>query len=568
MNNVSTWMARDPDPTTREELQRLIDSNDQLALEERFSARLAFGTAGLRGIVGAGPNRMNRLVIQETALGLGTYLLQQVDDAAAKGVVIGYDGRPDSKQFATDAAVMLGSLGIHVYLTETVAPTPVVAFSVRHLNAAAGVVVTASHNPPAYNGFKVYWGNGAQIIPPHDSGIAAQIDIAAQAPLPDLSLSQIEPLGLLSLLGGAFYAQYRHAVNSSPFLSNHTAPEKVSIAYTAMHGVGADLAETLLADAGFNQVYSVKAQREPDGTFPTVNFPNPEEPGAMDMVIAEAKAHGATLACANDPDADRFAVAVRTEEGEYKMLTGDQVGMLLGHYLLTRVTPNEALVGTTIVSSSLLEKIAKSVDAKYFQTLTGFKWLTNVAMEKETPEQPFVFAYEEALGYTVGTTVWDKDGLSALVAFAQLTAELAANGATVWDRIEAIYREHGLYLNAQRSIALQPGSPPIGDTLRAQPPSTIAGRAVVRTDDLKTSQRIDAEGVIETIDLPASDVLIYHLDDASRVVVRPSGTEPKLKCYYEVVEAMGHEDCLKHVQQRAEEAMADLIEKHQASLQG
>lgn len=194
MNNVSTWMARDPDPTTREELQQLIDANDQAAIDDRFSSRLAFGTAGLRGIVGAGPNRMNRLVIQETALGLGTYLLQQVPDAAAKGVVIGYDGRPDSKQFATDTAVMLGSLGIHVYLTETVAPTPVVAFGVRHLNTAAGVVVTASHNPPAYNGFKVYWGNGAQIIPPHDSGIAAQIDIAAQAPLPDLTLSQIEPL--------------------------------------------------------------------------------------------------------------------------------------------------------------------------------------------------------------------------------------------------------------------------------------------------------------------------------------------------------------------------------------
>ncbi|MGR5142483.1 phospho-sugar mutase [Photobacterium sp. DNB23_23_1] len=563
---VSTWLARDPDPITREELQQLVEANRQSELAERFSARLAFGTAGLRGIVGAGPNRMNRLVIQETSLGLGKYLLQKNAQSASKGVVIGYDGRLDSRQFAHDAASMLTSLGIRVYLTEKVAPTPVVAFGVRHLEAVAGVVVTASHNPPAYNGFKVYWGNGAQIIPPHDSGIAQQIDIAATEPLPEHSIDDAEREGLLVWLNGDFYTEYRKALNNSALLSNHNEPETMSLAYTAMHGVGAELAESLLADAGFNQVYSVAAQREPDGQFPTVNFPNPEEPGAMDLVIAEADKHQAMLACANDPDADRFAVAVRTEEGTYQMLSGDQVGVLLGHYLLTHAGPTQNLVGTTIVSSTLLEKIAESVDASFFQTLTGFKWLTNVAMEKQTEDSQFLFAYEEALGYTVGNVVWDKDGLSALVAFAQLAAELAVKGKTVWDQLESIYREHGLYINAQRSIALQPGTPPIGDTLRATPPTQIAGRGVAITDDLKVSQRIHADGLVEPIDLPPSDVLIYHLDDGSRVVVRPSGTEPKLKCYYEVVEAMSHEDCFNHVQQRAVEAMDDLISKHQASL--
>ncbi|WP_273860403.1 phospho-sugar mutase [Photobacterium sp. GSS17] len=563
---VSTWLARDPDPVTREELQRLIDTNDRDALEDRFSSRLAFGTAGLRGIVGAGPNRMNRLVIQETALGLGKYLLATFSDAASRGVVIGYDGRPDSSQFARDAAAMLASLGIKVYLTEKVAPTPLVAFGVRHLGTAAGIVVTASHNPPAYNGFKVYWDNGAQIIPPHDSGIAAQIDIAASEPLPVMSVEDAEHQGLLTWLNGDFYTEYRKTLNNSAILSNHQQPEAVSLAYTAMHGVGADMAEQLLADAGFKNVYSVKAQREPDGTFPTVNFPNPEEAGAMDMVIAEAKAHDAMLACANDPDADRFAVAVRTEDGEYKMLTGDQVGVLLGHYLLTHAAPEQNLVGTTIVSSSLLKKVAEAAGAKYYQTLTGFKWLTNIAMQKQTGDNQFLFAYEEALGYTVGQTVWDKDGLSALVAFAQLTSELQAQGKTIWNRLEDIYREHGFYLNAQRSIALDPSSPPVGDSLRTTPPEAIAGRAVVCIDDLKTSQRQYADGKVEAIDLPASDVLIYWLDDDSRVVVRPSGTEPKLKCYYEVVEPIGHEDCLKHVQQRAAEAMDDLITKHQASL--
>ncbi|PSU33980.1 phospho-sugar mutase [Photobacterium lutimaris] len=563
---VSTWLARDPDPGTREELQQLVDANCQSELAERFSSRLAFGTAGLRGIVGAGPNRMNRLVIQETALGLGKYLLQENTQSASKGVVIGYDGRPDSRQFAHDAASMLASLGIRVYLTEKEAPTPVVAFGVRHLNAAAGVVVTASHNPPAYNGFKVYWGNGAQIIPPHDSGIAQQIDIAATDPLPVYAIGDAERAGLLVWLNDDFYMAYRKALNTSVLLSNHNEPEALSLAYTAMHGVGAELAELLLADAGFSKVYSVAAQREPDGRFPTVNFPNPEEPGAMDLVIAEADKHQAMLACANDPDADRFAVAVRTEEGAYQMLTGDQVGVLLGHYLLTHAVPTQNLVGTTIVSSTLLEKIAESVEASYFQTLTGFKWLTNVAMEKQTDDSQFLFAYEEALGYTVGNVVWDKDGLSALVAFAQLTAELIAKGKTVWDQLESIYREHGLYINAQRSIALQQGSPPIGDTLRATPPTQIAGRGIAITDDLKVSQRFHADGMVEPIDLPPSDVLIYHLDDGSRVVVRPSGTEPKLKCYYEVVEAMSHEDCFNHVQVRAEEAMNDLISKHQASL--
>ncbi|PSW05158.1 phospho-sugar mutase [Photobacterium lipolyticum] len=565
---ITRWLARDPDPKTREELQQLLDSNKTDELSARFASRLEFGTAGLRGLVGAGPNRMNRLVIQETATGLGQYLLAKEKDAAFRGVVIGYDGRPDSKQFAHDTAAALTGQGIKVYLTVKVSPTPLVAYGVTHIGTAAGVVVTASHNPPAYNGFKVYWGNGAQIIPPHDSGIAAQIDKAAKQNLHLMDLEQAQQQGLLVWLEDDFYQAYRQTMNTNALLSNHTKPDGISLAYTAMHGVGAEMAESLLKDAGFNQVYSVAAQREPDGTFPTVNFPNPEEAGAMDMVIAEAKQHNATLACANDPDADRFAVAVRKDDGEYQMLTGDQVGVLFGHYLLNHAEAGQNLVGSTIVSSSLLEQIAKSAGANYFQTLTGFKWLTNIAMQRQTQESRFLFAYEEALGYTVGSEVWDKDGLSALVAFAQLTAELAANGKTVWDQLEAIYREHGLYLNAQKSIALDPSAPAIGDALRNNPPVDIAGRRVVVTDDLKISQKIYADGKTEAIDLPASDVLIYRLEDGSRVVVRPSGTEPKLKCYYEVIEPMRREDTLDFAEQRANSSMDDLIAQHQASITG
>ncbi|WJG28101.1 phospho-sugar mutase [Vibrio furnissii] len=566
MQQVTQWLAKDPDPRTREELQALIDAQNLDELQERFKSRLEFGTAGLRGKVGCGPNRMNRLVIQETAAGLGEYLIKQVDNAKMRGVVIGYDGRPDSQQFAHDTAAVLTSLGIKVYLTYKVAPTPVVAFGVKHFNAAAAVVVTASHNPPEYNGFKVYWENGAQIIPPHDSGIADEIDIAAQRAVPLMALDDAHQVGLLEWLDDAYYQTYRKTIDSSPLLNNHTNPQAVTIAYTAMHGVGADMAETLLHDAGFKNLLSVKEQREPDGTFPTVNFPNPEEAGAMDMVIALADSIDAELACANDPDADRFAVAVRKPDGHYQMLTGDQVGSLFGHYLLSKTNASKQLVGNTIVSSSLLGKIAAAHGAKYYQTLTGFKWLTNIAMQQQSEQHQFLFAYEEALGYTVGHSVWDKDGLSAMVAFAQLAAELYDQGKTIWDQLEAIYRQHGLYVTAQRSIALDPAAPPVGDRLRSEPPHEIAGKAVLSTDDLKHAVRRFKDGTTESIDLPSSDVLIYHLDGGARVIVRPSGTEPKLKCYYEVVGSFADNESFESAQARADEQMALLISEHQTSL--
>ncbi|NOH64854.1 phospho-sugar mutase [Vibrio sp. RE88] len=566
MEQVTRWLEKDPDPRTREELQHLIDKEQYQELADRFSQRLEFGTAGLRGRVGCGPNRMNRLVIQETATGLGHYLIKHVQDAVKRGVVIGYDGRPDSKQFAHDTASVLTSLGIKVYLTHDVAATPIAAFGVRHFNAAAAVVVTASHNPPEYNGFKVYWENGAQIIPPHDSGIAGEIDEAATKPIPLMNLDDAEKHDLLVWLKEDYYETYRQTMNGNPLLANHQQPEAVGVAYTAMHGVGADMAETLLKDAGFTKIYSVAEQREPDGSFPTVNFPNPEEAGAMDMVVALAKANNADIACANDPDADRFAVAARRPDGEYQMLTGDQVGSLFGNYLLSHTDATQQLIGNTIVSSTLLKKIALSHGAEYYQTLTGFKWLTNIAMQKETAEKQFLFAYEEALGYTVGNKVWDKDGLSALVAFSQLTAELKSQGKTVWDQLESIYREHGMYINAQHSTALDPKAPPVGDKLRAAQPSQIAGRKVEVIEDLKSSTRTFADGKTESIDLPASDVLIYHLSGGARVIVRPSGTEPKLKCYYEVVEAFDAADSFSVAEEKAELALDMLISEHQTSL--
>jgi len=572
---VNNWLENDPDPRTKQELQGLIDANDETELARRFSGRLVFGTAGLRGVVGAGPMRMNRLVVQQTSAGLGLYLKHQTRDVETRGVVIGYDGRHDSKQFAHDAAAVLTAMGIKVYLTSAVAATPLVAFGVTHFGAAAGIVVTASHNPPQYNGYKVYWGNGAQIIPPHDSGIAACIDRAATQAIVMQELDKAIAVNSLIMLEADFYEAYREGVRTADTLQNHTRPELVSLSYTAMHGVGAEMAETVLKDAGFTQVYSVASQREPDGDFPTVKFPNPEEKGAMDRVIAEAKKHGATLACANDPDADRFAVAVRKDDygskaeagkGKYQMLTGDQVGVLLGHYLLTHSAKDQRLTCTTIVSSSLLSKVAASLNATCRTTLTGFKWLTNVGMSEQSDDNRFLFAYEEALGYTVGSMVWDKDGLSALVAFAQLTAELANKEQTLWDRLEEIYREHGFHLNFQVSIALKPETPNIGAYLRDNPPSSIAGKKVLVTDDISTGLRRFEDGSTEPIALPASDVLIYQLEGGARVIVRPSGTEPKIKCYYEVVETMTPADSLASTQARAQEVMDEFIASHQLSL--
>lgn len=572
MQDAMNWLARDPDPRTREELQYLIDEGMHDELEDRFIQRLEFGTAGLRGKVGCGPNRMNRLVIQETATGLGHYLIEHVENASMRGVVVGYDGRLDSKQFAIDTASVLTALGIKVYLTSNVAATPIVAFGIEHFNAAAAVVVTASHNPPEYNGFKVYWENGAQIIPPHDAGIAAEIDIASTKPIPLMSLSDAETQGKLVWLTEGYYQTYRAAINQSPHVSKEIESANTTITYTAMHGVGAQMAEDLLHDSGFHKVFSVAEQREPDGHFPTVNFPNPEEKGAMDLVVNLAKSVDADIACANDPDADRFAVAVRTddkvrtEDASYKMLTGDQVGVLFAHYLLSKPHTKNQLVGNSIVSSTLLEKVANSHGATYFQTLTGFKWLANIGMQLEDEKNEFLFAYEEALGYTIGTQVRDKDGLSAIVVFAQLVEELKSQGRTVWDLLAQISFEHGVHTNAQRSIALDPDSPSIGSKLRSAQPKAINGVAISVIEDLQSSLRFVIGGNTEAINLPASDVLIYHLEDGSRIIVRPSGTEPKVKVYYETVTKFEGTETYDDTRKRGEEYMDKLIEQHQKEL--
>ncbi|HEY0891059.1 MAG TPA: phospho-sugar mutase [Nocardioides sp.] len=509
LDTARAWLAEDPDEETRVELADLIDaapSSDEAAadLADRFAAPLEFGTAGLRGALGAGPNRMNRVVVTRAAAGLAAYLR---DTGASGPVVIGYDARRNSDVFARDTAEVMTGAGFEALLLPRPLPTPVLAFAIRELGCAAGVMVTASHNPPQDNGYKVYLGDGSQIVSPADARIATRID-------------EVGPLAGVprgdggTVLGEEVLERYLATVVGLA----GAGPRDLDIVYTPLHGVGGDVAARVLEEAGFPRPRVVAEQAEPDGTFPTVAFPNPEEPGAMDLAMALAASSGADLVVANDPDADRCAAAVPVAGNGWRMLRGDEVGALLGYALLRR-----GVAGTyaaSIVSSSLLGKLAAAFDQPYVDTLTGFKWIGRVP--------GLVFGYEEALGYCVDPAhVKDKDGVSALLLLCELAAEQKAAGGSLLDLLDEIALAHGLHATDQVSVRVTELAE-IGAAmarLRAAGPTTLGGYDVVGVDDL----------ALGSAELPPTDGLRYRLDGGARVIVRPSGTEPKLKCYLEVV---------------------------------
>jgi phosphomannomutase len=524
------WMAEDPDADTRAELGALLASGDAAALEDRFGGALAFGTAGLRGVMGAGPNRMNRAVVLRTTAALARFLKANVPGAALRGVVVGYDGRRGSKTFSVDVASALAGEGVKARVFAREVPTPLVAFAVKRLEAAAGVMVPASHNPPEYNGYKVYWDHGAQIVPPVDAGIAEAI--AAIGALSEVALvdeAAARERGLYEALGGAVESDYLDLIRQS---AAPTVP--LTIAYTAMHGVGDRFSMAVLQPYG--DVYSVPEQAQPDGRFPTVRFPNPEEPGAMDLLLALAASKNADLAVANDPDADRMAAAVPDGE-RWRPLTGNEVGALLGDHLMRR-TAGPRVVATTIVSSPLLGVMAAAYGAQYVETLTGFKWIAHTAIEAAARAGAlFLFGYEEALGYAVTPWVRDKDGVSAALLLAALASELKAQGKTLLDRLEEIYATHGLFVSAQHNVVAPgaAGQKRIADIMaafRARPVDSLGGAKVVAWTDFQSGVRRDARGE-QPIGLPPSDVLRLELEGGSRVMLRPSGTEPKIKYYFD-----------------------------------
>ena len=508
------WLDQDPDPETREELRALLD--DDAALAERFGAKLEFGTAGLRGELGPGPNRMNRVTVMRAAAGLAAVLTSE--DAAerferpgsAASVVIGYDARHKSDVFAEDSAAVLAGTGLTVHLMPCPLPTPVLAYAVRHLGADAGIMVTASHNPPRDNGYKVYWGDGAQIIPPLDTEISRAIDAVGR-------VDELPRGAEWNVLDDGIVNAYFHSLARLPL---GTARD-VTVAYTPLHGVGGAVLRRAFDWSGFPAPAVVAEQAEPDPDFPTVAFPNPEEPGAMDLALELGKGHD--LVIANDPDADRCAVAVGG-----RMLTGDEVGGLLAEHVLRHTHGADRLVVTTIVSSSLLGRIATAHGVRYAESLTGFKWI----MKAGTDHDRLVYGYEEALGYCVGgddgVPVRDKDGIGAALTVAALAAEAKADSRTLLDLLDDQARRYGLHATAQLSVRVAYLSL-ITDAmarLRASPPDRLGGRAVTGVDDLAAGLN----------GLPPTDALRFRLSEGGRVVVRPSGTEPKLKCYLEVVE--------------------------------
>jgi len=509
------WLAEDPDPDTRAELAALLDAGDTAALADRFGSRLQFGTAGLRGALGAGPNRMNRAVVMRAAAGLASYLL----DNRGTSVVIGYDARHKSDVFARDTAAVMAGFGLTASVLPRPLPTPVLAFAIRHLGASAGVMVTASHNPPQDNGYKVYLGDGGQIVPPADADISRHID--AVGTLADIPLSDA-----WTVLDDAVLDAYLEGLASMPLLAS--LPHRdVRIAYTPLHGVGRDVVLAAFARAGFGSLSVVAEQGAPDPNFPTVAFPNPEEPGAIDLALALARETSAELVLANDPDADRCAVAIPDPlvAGEWRMLRGDEVGALLADFLLSNGVSGR--YATTIVSSSLLSKMAARHGMAYSETLTGFKWIVNAGDD-------LVYGYEEALGYCVAPSLTrDKDGISAALTVALLAATLKVSGSSLVSRLDDIARSYGLHATDQMSVRVTDVAQ-INDAvvrLRAQPPSELGRMPVTSIDDLSAGVG----------GLPPTDGLRFWLDGTmlgfgpGRVVVRPSGTEPKLKSYLEVV---------------------------------
>ncbi|MHA7282247.1 phospho-sugar mutase [Arthrobacter sp. TMS2-4] len=533
---ADAWADADPDPRTAEELGTLTgqvragDTDAEQELRDSFSGPLLFGTAGLRAALGAGPNRMNRVVVRRAAAGVAAHALDLAAGAYTPRAVVGFDARHNSRIFAEETAAILTAAGLETFLMPRELPTPVLAYAIRALRCEVGIMVTASHNPPQDNGYKVYLGGraveedarGVQIVAPHDAGIAAHIAAVRDIPLAASGWT---------ILPDSIEADYVAAVAAlaDPALTDRD----LKIVLTPLHGVGGRTATAVLATAGFDDVTAVERQAEPDPDFPTVAFPNPEEPGALDLALETAAQVGADLVIANDPDADRVALAAREPAGTWRMLRGDEVGTLLGLHLAARLAsstdtaagaPRPAVFANSIVSSRLLGRIAAASGVDHRQTLTGFKWIARV--------HDLSFGYEEALGYCVAPElVRDKDGMSAGLLLAELAAATKAAGRTLFDLLDDAFLEHGLHAADQLSVRVE-SLPLLGDMmgrLRQAPPSSFAGSPVAVAEDL-------AEG---SANLPPTDGLLYLTQDGTRVIIRPSGTEPKLKCYLEVVEPVG-----------------------------
>ncbi|MHC6231541.1 phospho-sugar mutase [Arthrobacter sp. MMS24-T111] len=555
------WAALDPDPATQASLLGLVglvEEGDPAArqeLEDSFRGTLQFGTAGLRAALGPGPNRMNRVVVRRAAAGLAAFLVDAVAEAASgtrPRAVVGYDARHNSDVFAAETAAIFTAAGIETFLLPAALPTPLLAYAVRALECDGGVMVTASHNPPQDNGYKVYLGrhavsadgNGAQIVAPYDARIAARI--SSVGPVDSIELAA----GGWTVLDGSLAADYQRAIAALAMPDRFPARD-LRIVLTPLHGVGGATALEVLNAAGFTDVTMVAEQAEPDPEFPTVSFPNPEEPGALDLALEAAERLDADLVIANDPDADRAAVAAKDPDtGAWRMLRGDEVGALLGAHIAARLADagteadHQGVFANSIVSSRLLARVAAAAGFAHEVTLTGFKWISRVP--------GLTYGYEEALGYCVAPDlVKDKDGISAAVLIAELAAAAKAAGKTVFDTLDELYLQHGLHASDQLSIRVADLGllDAMMNRLRVSPPESFGQSAVEVFTDL-------AEGSGQ---LPPTEGLLYITRDLTRVIIRPSGTEPKLKCYLEVIHHVGSAAELPEARQAARASLDEVL---------
>ena len=535
---LKRWIEHDPDPVTREHLVTLLNRSDAPAIENLFSSRIQFGTAGLRGRLGPGPNRMNQLTVRRLATGLALYL------GAGSKVVLGRDARHKSKVFLDDIAAVLTANDIDVIVFPEVIPTPLLAFSVRHLKADMGIMVTASHNPSTDNGCKVYMRDGAQLRAPIDEEIDKLI---RESEFPSINMPQGN--GTLVNADRGLEEAYCAAITKSLTQQN----PKTRIAYTPLHGVAMGLIQKSFIKAQAGELIPVKAQMVPDADFPTVSFPNPEEHGVMDSVTDLAKASNADLALANDPDGDRLAVAIPTLSGDWRLLSGDEIGALLFNHVARKTSGDNRKVVTTIVCSKLVSKIASKHGVEHATTLTGFKWIIPAAYN-DSSLQP-IFCYEEALGYATNTAVRDKDGISAALMMAELTAALKEQGQTLEDELDALSLEYGHHVTKTWRVRFnseKPSNviPKVMQHLRASPLSTVNQMKVLAVKDYLLQDN-------ET-GLPNTDLIVINIENNVRISIRPSGTEPMIKLYMEIVVPVTEREELPEASRRAKTLLENL----------
>ena len=534
------------DEATKAELKEIEGNENEI--QERFYMDLEFGTAGLRGIIGAGTNRMNIYVVRRATQGLCNYIAKV--GKQAQGVAIAYDSRHMSPEFAEEAALCLAANGIKAYIFESLRPTPELSFAVRHLGCAAGINVTASHNPPEYNGYKVYWEDGAQITPPHDTGIMGEVKaISDWNTVKTMDREEAVKAGLLEVIGQAIDDAYMAELKKQVLHMDSIKAEgkNLKIVYTPLHGTGNIPARRILKELGFENVYVVKEQELPDGAFPTVSYPNPEAAEAFELGLKLAKEVDADLVLATDPDADRLGVRVKDKNGEYHDLTGNMSGCLLANYEISQrkalngSLPEDGALIKTIVTSNLADAIAKGYGVNLIEVLTGFKFIGQQILGFENSGKgTYLFGFEESYGCLIGTYARDKDAIVATMALCEAAAYYKTQGKTLWDAMIDMYEEFGYYKDAIQSVTLKgiEGLQKIQDimnTLRENPPAEFAGLKVVAARDYKKDTITDlATGAVKPTGLPSSNVLYYELTDDAWVCVRPSGTEPKVKFYYGV----------------------------------